>query len=147
MINYVHGKCNQIQIKLRNTGSINHCFLFLIQQFCCFTSVKVTPHQLLNSHSTPLLSHSQVLRLQQSQEGKAVHPRTWNLPLPPRMFQKLYNRDWKNTSMPQTKQNKKETQAKLGEWDVLSRSAVVWGPPYSFQVDGYLKTKLLCIYF
>lgn len=85
--------------------------------------MKVRPHQPLNSQSTPLLSLSQALQLQQSQEGKAVHPRTWSLPLPPRMLQKLCNRDWKNTSMPQTKQNKKETPAKLGEWDVLSRSA------------------------
>lgn len=102
---------------------------FLIQQFLLFcnnfTSVKVRCHQPLNSQSTPLLSPSQVLQLQQSQEGKAVHPRTWSLPLPPRMLQKLCNRDWKSTSMPQTKQNKRETQAKLGEWDVLSRSAVV----------------------
>lgn len=104
-------------------------FCFLIQQsylFCCFTInlliVKVRPHQPLNSQSTPLLRLSQALQLQQSQEGKAVHPRTWSLHLPPRMSQKLCSRDWKSTSMPQTKQKKKATPARHGEWGVLSRS-------------------------
>ena len=114
---------------LRNTG----CMVFDILSnslisFCCFTIiylliVKERPHQPPNSQSTPLLSLSQALQLQQGQEGKAVHPRTWSLPLPLRMLQKLCNRDWKNTSMPQTKQKKKETPVKLGEWDVLSRLA------------------------
>jgi len=85
--------------------------------------VKRRSHQPLNSQSSPLLSLNQALQLQQSQQRKAVHLRIWSLPLPPRMLQKLCNRDWKNTSMPQTKQNKKETPAKLEEWDVLSRSA------------------------
>ena len=90
-----------------------------------FLQTKVISQSNLNSQLPLLPRRSQALHLELDQVKKATHLKPWSLPHLPRISQKLCSKGWRSIRVLQTRQKRKATPARHGEWGELSRSGTV----------------------